>query len=128
MGSCCLDRARRRAPHEGSAPNYKLASSPAATSRGRNPVPYRAWERGGRCELGLRGAGFFAQAEAREASHHDVLLDDGDLLLDDLADRLLRLANVGLFQEAERRVVLLELAFRDLLDDVRGLAGGRRLR
>src|SRR5215468_7480231 len=77
---------------------------------------------------GLLRRRLLAQAEAGEAAHHDVLLDDRDLLLHELANRELRVLDEGLLEQAEGLVVLLELALRDLLRDRGRLALGRGLR
>src|SRR5438128_3101400 len=81
-----------------------------------------------RLRLGRR-ARFLAHLEAGEPAHHDILLDEGDLLLDELADSLVRLADEGLLEQADLGEVLLELALRDLVPDGLGLArlGGLRL-
>jgi hypothetical protein len=70
------------------------------------------------------GSGVFAEPETGEAAHHDVLLDEGDLLLDELAHGELGLLDEGLLEQAEGGVVLLELALGDLLHHRRRLALG----
>src|SRR5438270_11452974 len=88
--------------------------------------PRRPWREVMLLRLGAR-AGLLAHLEAGEAAHDDVLLDESDLLLDDLAHRLLLVADVRLLEQADLGEVLLELALRDLVLDVLGLARGRRL-
>src|ERR1700694_492299 len=68
---------------------------------------------GVRLARGLRAA-VLAHAEPREAPHHDVLLDDRDLLLHELAHRQLAVAYEGLLQQAVGSEVVLELPLRDL--------------
>src|SRR5690242_3098090 len=104
-----------------SDPNYRSRTAAREIARA-VPRVSLASERARARRLRLRGADLFADLEAGEAAHHDVFLDDGDLLLDDLADRLLGLADVRLLEQAEGGVVLLELPLGDLLDDVGRLA------
>src|SRR4051812_31265152 len=71
---------------------------------------------GDRRRLGALGLDrLFADLEAREAAHHDVLLDDRDLLLDQLPDRELAVLHEGLLEQARLGVVVLELALGDLV-------------
>src|SRR5258707_8702155 len=75
----------------------------------------------------LGGCDVLAEPETGEAAHHDVLLDDGDLLLDELAHGELGLLDEGLLEQAEGGVVLLELALGDPVDHRRRLALGEGL-
>src|SRR4029079_5312477 len=65
-----------------------------------------------------------AHLEANEAADLNVLADFGRCFLDQVADRLLRLANPGLIDEAVVLVVRLDFACHHFLDDVRRLAAG----
>src|SRR5689334_11368651 len=80
---------------------------------------------------GLLGGGNgpigIAYLEAGEAADGDVLAEFADLLRDELRDGDGLLLDEGLVQQADLLVELAHLAFDDLLDDWRGLAGCRGL-
>src|SRR5262249_50376819 len=99
-----------------------------AGSRVRAPGVGPALDGDGLAFRGLAGSRLLAQPEAGEAAHHDVLLEDGDLLLHELAHGQLRVLHERLLEQAEGLVVLLELALGDLVHDRGRLALGRGLR
>src|SRR3984957_19633150 len=69
-----------------------------------------------------------AYLEAGEAAHRDVLAELADLLRDELRNAHGLLLDEGLIEQADLFVELAHLAFDDLLDHGRGLAGGSGLR
>src|ERR1700733_5486395 len=69
-----------------------------------------------------------AYLEAGEAAHGDVLAELADLLRDELRNAHGLLLDEGLIEQADLFVELAHLAFDDLLDHGRGLAGGGGLR
>src|SRR5215211_9262339 len=77
--------------------------------------------------LGVRG-GYalrpqcFAHGIAGETADHHVLAQLGDLGCDQFADRLIRVLDEPLLEQANRAVELVQLTFHDLREDVLRLA------
>src|ERR1035437_8991635 len=68
------------------------------------------------------GFGVLADLVKLESSHADVFTQLGHGLLDQLIDRLLVVLDPNLVKQADLRVEGVELAIKDLFDDVGGLA------
>src|SRR5215216_3137193 len=117
--SLTTTRSNRGLPSPSTGPGWSPGSSPTITyamgSLLRLPGavrPIGPWT----------GLGAFPDLEPREATQHQLLADLGRVVVEQVLDGLLVVADVGLFEQDDLLVVVLELAVDDLLDDVVRLA------
>src|SRR5215211_4707382 len=117
--SLTTTRSNRGLPSPSTGPGWSSGSSPTITyamgSLLRLPGavrPIGPWT----------GLGAFPDLEPREATQHQLLADLGRVVVEQVLDGLLVVADVGLFEQDDLLVVVLELAVDDLLDDVVRLA------
>src|SRR5215216_4669920 len=103
--------------------------SPASTGPGWSPTITNAMGRSSACP-GRRptgpwtGLGPLPDLEPREATQHQLLADLGRVVVEQVLDGPLVVADVRLFEQDDLLEIVLELAIDDLLDDVVGLALG----